>query len=181
MNTAVVVPLKRFDRAKSRLRLHLDLDVTAIVEGLARGVLLSARPRPVIIVSEDHELASFAASLDAELLLSSSSTLNEAIQSAYQSLGTRFDQLIVAHGDLRFPDGLGTIDHEPGITMFADHHGHGTNVMVLPTHLDFHFAYGPGSLDHHLNEARRLGVAHRVERASLWRFDVDEPEDLTIS
>jgi 2-phospho-L-lactate guanylyltransferase len=179
MSTAVVVPLKRFDRAKSRLRNNRDLDVTAIVEELARGVIVSARPRPVIIVSEDEELAAFAASLDVELLLSTSTTLNEALQTAYRSLNERFEQLIIAHGDLRSPEGLGSFETESGITLFADHHGEGTNVMVVPTNLDFHFAYGPGSLGRHLNEARRLAVAHRVDRASPWRFDVDEPDDLT--
>jgi 2-phospho-L-lactate guanylyltransferase len=179
MSTAVVVPLKRFDRAKSRLRLNRDLDVTAIVEQLARGVILSCRPRPVFIVSEDVDLAAFAASLDVELLLSSSATLNEALQTAYESLGDRFDRLIIAHGDLRFPEGLGSFEFEAGITLFADHHGEGTNVMVVPAQLDFHFAYGPGSLHHHADEARRLGVAHRVDLTSSWRFDVDELDDLT--
>jgi 2-phospho-L-lactate guanylyltransferase len=179
MSTAVVVPLKRFDRAKSRLRLNGDLDVTAIVEALARGVIVSARPRPVIIVSEDVELAAFATSLNVELMLSASTTLNEAVQGAYSSLSDRFDQLIIAHGDLRTPDGLGSFEPEPGITLIADHHGEGTNVLVLPANLDFRFAYGPGSLARHLDEARRLGVAHRIERLSPWRFDVDEPDDLT--
>ena len=116
MSTAVVVPLKRFDRAKSRLRRNGDLDVTAIVEALARGVIVSARPRPVIIVSEDVELAAFATSLNVELMLSASTTLNEAVQGAYSSLSDRFDQLIIAHGDLRTPDGLGSFEPEPGIT-----------------------------------------------------------------
>jgi 2-phospho-L-lactate guanylyltransferase len=179
MNTAVVVPLKRFDRAKSRLRQDLDLDVAAIVEELARGVVLSCWPRPVIIVSEDEDLAAFAASLEVELLLSSSTGLNEALQTAYEMLGDRFDRLIIAHGDLRFPEGLGVFEPEPGITLFGDHHGEGTNVMTLPVGLDFHFAYGPGSLRHHASEARRLDVAHRIDLTSSWRFDVDEPGDLT--
>jgi len=179
MSTAVVVPLKRFDRAKTRLRQNPDLDVTAIVERLARGVILSSQPRPVIIVSEDEDLAAFATSLGIELLLSSSTTLNEAIQSAYDSLGERFERLIIAHGDLRFPEGLGSFKPEPGITLFADHYGEGTNVVVLPSHLDFRFAYGPGSLRRHADEARRIGVAHRIELASPWRFDVDEADDLT--
>ena len=179
MNSVVVVPLKRFDRAKSRLRQNRDIDVTFIVEQLARGVILASRPRPVVIVSEDEELAPFAASLDAELLLSTSTSLNEAVQTAYQSLGDRFEQLIIAHGDLRFPEGLGSFELEPGITLIADHFGEGTNVMVIPAKLDFRFAYGPGSLRRHIEEARRVGVAHRVELTSAWRFDVDEPEDLS--
>ncbi len=178
MNTAVVVPLKRFDHAKSRLRHNRELDVTAIVEELARGVILSARPRPVIIVSEDDELAPFAAAFGVELLRSTSTGLNQALQAAYASLGDRFDALIIAHGDLRFPEGLGSFEPEPGITLFADHHGEGTNVMALPVDLDFHFAYGPGSLQRHAREARRLGIEHRIDLASPWRFDVDEPEDL---
>jgi 2-phospho-L-lactate guanylyltransferase len=181
MSTAVVVPLKRFDRAKSRLRENRHLDVSAIVEDLARGVIISSRPRPIIIVSEDEELATFATSLGAELLLTSSTSLSEALQSAYESLSNRFDRLIIAHGDLRDPEGLGSFEPQVGITLFADHHGEGTNVMVIPANLSFHFAYGPGSLGRHLAEARRLNVAHRVDRLSPWRFDVDEPDDLASS
>ena len=179
MTTAVVIPLKRFDRAKSRLRLQHDLDVTALVEQLARGVILNCHPRPVVIVSEDEDLAPFATALGAELLLSSATSLNEALQTAYESLSDRFDQLIIAHGDLRFPQGLGDFHFDPGVTLFADHHGEGTNVMVIPVNLDFHFAYGPGSLRRHAAEARRLAVAHRVDLTSPWRFDVDEADDLT--
>ncbi len=178
MSTAVVVPLKRFDRAKSRLRSNGKVDVTAVVERLARGVILSCRPRPVIIVSEDEDLATFAASLGVELLLSSSTSLNEAMQTAYESLADRFDQLIIAHGDLRFPEHLGTFEGQSGITLFADHHGEGTNVMVIPPHLDFHFSYGPGSLHRHADEARRLGVACHIDLTSSWRYDVDELDDL---
>jgi 2-phospho-L-lactate guanylyltransferase len=178
MSTAVVVPLKRFDRAKSRLRHTRHLDVTSIVEELARGVIVSAQPREVIIVSEDKELSAFATSLGAELLLSTSTSLNAALQSAYESLSHRFDRLIIAHGDLRFPEGLGSFAPDAGITLFADHHGAGTNVMVIPSRLDFRFAYGPHSLQLHADEARRLGVPHRIDLTSLWRFDVDEPDDL---
>lgn len=180
MSIAVVVPLKRFDRAKSRLRRDRDLNVTAIVENLARGVIASAQPLPVVIVSEDEELSTFGASLGVEVMLTASSTLNEALQTAYRLLSDRYDRLIVAHGDLRSPDGLSDLRPEPGITLFADRHGEGTNVMILPTKLDFHFAYGPGSLRRHVNEARRLGVVHRVNLTSPWRFDVDEPDDLTV-
>ncbi|HEV3187264.1 MAG TPA: hypothetical protein VGZ04_04365 [Acidimicrobiales bacterium] len=178
MTEAIVVPLKRFDRAKERLRRDDTLDVAVIAETLARGVIASSRPRTVVVVSEDADVTNFALSLDAEVWSSSASTLNDAVQGAYDGLVDRFDQLIIVHGDLRFPEGLGTFELEPGITFFADHLGVGTNVMVIPTGLDFHFAYGTDSLRLHVDEAQRLNVPFRVVTTSPWRFDVDEPGDL---
>lgn len=178
MSEAVVVPLKRFDRAKARLRRDSTLDVTRIVEELARRVILSSQPRPVIVVSEDPELKEFATSLGAEMISSSSTSLNEAIQLAYRALGTRFERLIIAHGDLRDPEGLGTFEPECDLTFYGDHREDGTNVIVLPTRLDFHFSYGPQSLRRHVAEAERLGLSYCVNTTSAWRFDIDEPDDL---
>lgn len=178
MNAAVVVPLKRFDRAKARLRRDRNLDVTSIVEGLARGVILASHPRPVVVVSEDPELEVFASSLGAELLLTSSSNLNEAAQAAYDALAPRFERLIIAHGDLLEPDGLGTFEPECDVTFYGDRRADGTNVVSLPTGLDFHFAYGPQSLDRHVREAKRLQLSYCVNISSPWRFDVDVPGDL---
>lgn len=173
-----MVPLKRFDRAKERLRGDADLDVATIAEDLARGVLASCHPRTVVVVSEDPDVTSFAQSMGADVWSSTALNLNEAVQGAYEGLRERFDLLIVVHGDLRYPKGLGDFVFERGITFFADHHGEGTNVLVIPTGLDFHFAYGPDSLRRHVDEAKRLRVHYQVVTSSPWRFDVDEPSDL---
>jgi 2-phospho-L-lactate guanylyltransferase (CobY/MobA/RfbA family) len=116
--------------------------------------------------------------MGAEVRRTGATGLNEVVQDAYRGLARRFARLIVVHGDLRQPEGLGTVDFAPGITLFADHHGQGTNVLVVPTGLDFHFAYGSNSLARHREQAERLGVAHRVITDSPWRFDVDERSDL---
>jgi 2-phospho-L-lactate guanylyltransferase len=178
MTEAIVVPLKRFDRAKERLRRDADLDVATIAEDLARGVLSCSQPRTVIVVSEDADVTHFAATHGAEVWSSTASDLNDAVQGAYEGLRERFDRLIIVHGDLRYPEGLGSFDPLPGITFFADHHGEGTNVMVIPTGLDFHFAYGTNSLRRHVDEAERLNSNYHVITTSPWRFDVDEPSDL---
>lgn len=178
MNDAVVIPLKPFDLAKARLRRGGARNVAALAEDLARGVVAAAAPRSVIVLSEDPRVTAFARSLGVEVRESRATSLNDAVQGAYADLGTRLDRLIVAHGDLRNPEGIGALDPAPGITLYADHLGVGTNVLVLPTGLDFHFAYGRASLEQHVNEARRLGVVYRVEWSSPWRFDVDELEDL---
>ena len=177
MTEAIVVPLKRFDRAKERLRRDAELDVATIAEDLARGVLTSSRPRTIIVVSEDPDVTRFAESQGAEVWASTASNLNDAVQGAYTGLSDRFDRLIIVHGDLRHPEGLGTFEPLPGVTFFADHHGSGTNVLVIPTGLDFHFAYGTDSLRRHVDEAQRLNATYHVVTTSPWRFDVDEPSD----
>jgi len=178
MAEAVVVPLKRFGVAKGRLRKAPNLDAAAIAEELARGVIASSAPRHVIVLSEDRGVTAFALSLGAEVRESGAMSLNEAVAGAYQELRHRFNRLIIAHGDLAQPAGLGTFEPGAGITLFADRHGMGTNVTVLPTGLDFRFGFGPGSLRRHVAEAERLKVEFRVIVDSPWRFDVDEPGDL---
>lgn len=178
MNAAVVIPLKRFDLAKDRLRRNDDLDVTSIARDLAQGVIEASAPRPVIVVSEDSIVADFASSLGAEVWHSDATGLNEAVQGAYRGLTGRFERLIIAHGDLRLPEGLGVVDFDPGLTLYADHHGTGTNVLVIPTGLDFRFAYGANSLARHIDQAERLELTLRVVTDSPWRFDVDERSDL---
>jgi 2-phospho-L-lactate guanylyltransferase len=175
---AIVIPLKQFDLAKDRLRQGADLDVTALAEELARGVLLQSRPRHVIVLSEHPDVSLFASAAGAEVWSSRATNLNEAVQDAYRGLADRFERLIIVHGDLRQPEGLGDFLPEPGITIVTDHRGEGTNVLVVPTGLDFHFAYGSQSRLRHAEQAERLGVAYRVVTDSPWRFDVDELSDL---
>jgi 2-phospho-L-lactate guanylyltransferase len=178
MSEAVIVPLKRFDLAKYRLRRDDDLDVTGIAKVLAQGVIEASAPRHVIVVSEDLDVADFASSLGAEIWHSNASGLNQAVQGAYEGLQGRFERLIVAHGDLRLPAGLGLVDVDTGLTFYADHHGTGTNVVIISTGLDFRFAYGANSLARHVEEAERLDLTYRVITDSPWRFDVDERSDL---
>lgn len=170
--------MKRFDVAKERLRLGGVVDVTSLARSLAASVLQASAPRPVVVVSESDDVSEFAQERGAEVLRLRSAGLNAAMRAAYETLAVRFDFLILAHGDLRFPEGLGTFNFEPGITIVTDHHGEGTNVLALPAGLDFHFAYGPGSRRRHAQEAQRLGLEFRVIADSPWRFDVDEAGDL---
>jgi 2-phospho-L-lactate guanylyltransferase len=175
---AFVIPLKRFDLAKERLRVDNVAAVTELAEELATQVVLSCRPRHTIVLSESDEITAFATALDCEVLQSDAAGLNDAVQRAYGALGSRFERLIVVHGDLRDPHGLGNFDPDDDVTIVTDHHGLGTNVLSLPTRLDFHFAYGADSASLHQREAERLARHVTVIRDSPWRFDVDEAGDL---
>jgi 2-phospho-L-lactate guanylyltransferase len=173
-----VVPLKRFDLAKNRLRLGEVDGVTGLARDLATLVVRSCAPGHVIVLSESSAISDFARDLDVEVLESDAADLNGAVQNAYDCLGSRFDRLIVVHGDLQNPVGLNEFEPEDGVTIITDHHGRGTNVLVVPTGIDFHFQYGESSAIAHEREATRLGVARHLITDSPWRFDVDEPADL---
>jgi len=177
---AFVIPLKRFDLAKERLRVNNATAVTELAQHLATQVIVSCAPRHTIVLSESDEISDFATAHDCEVLRSDATDLNDAVQRAYRALHGRFERLIIVHGDLRHPEGLGAFDPGPGVTIVTDHHGRGTNVLALPTGLDFHFAYGPMSASLHRAEAERLGCRVTSITDSPWRFDVDEPHDLEL-
>lgn len=173
-----VVPIKSFKVAKGRLRRGGISDVTSLARELALGVLENCSPRHVIVLSESSDVTNFARSFDTEVLESTASSLNGAVQNAFRKLSSRFERLIIVHGDLRQPDGLGDFMPDRGVTIVTDHRGVGTNVLVVPTDIDFRFQYGSNSAFLHTREAQRLDVAVNLITDSRWRFDVDEPSDL---
>ena len=175
---AVLVPLKGFHLAKSRLRRGGVENVDDLTRSLARTVLSACDPRPVFVACESTEVALFARECRAGVILSHCTDLNGAVAHAYQQLGDDFERLIIAHGDLRDPRGLGSFTPREGVTIYADSHGMGTNVLVLPTKLTFEFHFGSRSAQAHENEAKRLGLAVYTDFESPWRFDIDEPGDL---
>jgi 2-phospho-L-lactate guanylyltransferase len=175
---AFVIPLKRFDLAKERLRVNNAASVTDLAQQLATRVIEACAPRHTIVLSESDAISEFASALGCDVLRSDATGLNDAVQRAYGALQSRFERLIIVHGDLRDPEGLGSFEPGAGITIVTDHHGLGTNVMAVPTGLDFHFAYGANSASLHRQEAERIGCPLTVVTDSPWRFDVDEPEDL---
>ncbi|HEY5120744.1 MAG TPA: hypothetical protein VII84_04130, partial [Acidimicrobiales bacterium] len=82
------------------------------------------------------------------------------------------------HGDIRNPRGLSDFTPREGVTVVTDARRSGTNVLALPTGLDFTFHFGIASATAHEHEAKRLGIDVHVDFESPWRFDVDEPGDL---
>ncbi len=174
----VLVPLKRFDLAKVRLRQSGSVDATTIAHDLALAVIEACRPRRVVVVGESSQLSEFAAEQGVAYFESAAADLNGAVQRAYDHLVSASQRVFVVHGDLRDPEGLGTFNPDDGVTVVTDHHGTGTTVLVLPGGLDFRFHYGPDSAQLHQGEAHRLGVTLRVIEDSPWAWDIDEVDDL---
>ena len=175
----VLIPVKSFSLAKGRLRQHLGEEAaTALARSLATAVVRAAHPRSVVVVTNDHDVSEWAVSLGARVVLQHAEGLNAGVHEAYQSVSSGTDHVIIAHGDLADPQGLGSFAIDDGITLFSDHHGTGTNVLALPSGLDFAFHYGPDSLRRHVAEAERLQLKFSVVSDSPWAFDIDEVEDL---
>jgi 2-phospho-L-lactate guanylyltransferase len=179
---AVVIPIKAFGSAKTRLRDFLGDEVASdLARDLAIAVIDAAAPRTCIVVCDDDEIAEVSMRRGAEPLRTETSGLNGSLQEAYGTLGERFDLVVIAHADIAEPSGLGTFEPDEGVTVVTDRHGLGTNVLALPTRTEYRFSFGDGSAARHVAEAARLDLACRVVTDSPWGLDIDGPEDLAAA
>lgn len=181
MSAAVLVPIKAFGSAKGRLAPVLDAAARAdLARRMAVQVLVAAGPLPVLVVTDDDDVAAFAVEHGASVLRDPGTGLDAAVDAGVQHLAAAgFDEVVVCHADLPFAAGLAALTGALGAcTLVPDRRDDGTNVVVVPAGAGFRFAYGPGSFARHVAEADRLGLVVRAVRDSRLGWDVDVPEDL---
>lgn len=176
----VLIPLKGFDVAKERLASALDDGERAdLARRMADIVVDAAAPLPVVIVTDDTGVASWADRRGARLIWRPSRGLNDAVQHSVAKLATEgIDRVVVAHGDLPRAHDLAALAEFVGVTMVPDRRDDGTNVLCVPASAGFRFHYGPGSFTLHRTEAARLGLPTRIVRDAALAWDIDLPEDL---
>ncbi len=181
----VIVPVKSFTSAKQRLADVLEPTARQqLAAQLATGVIRAAAPWPVIVVSGDAEVAAFAHSHHAHSIDDPKQGLNAAVRAGVDAAASQgATRVVIVHADLplafRLPERLslrGLAADEALIV--PDRHLSGTNVLSLPTPLEFAFHYGPGSFQLHCQEASRnhLNVVER--RDQQLALDIDTPSDL---
>ncbi len=177
---AVMIPIKSFASAKIRLSTVLDSNARAnLAKELATSVVSACLETPVFIACEDDAVESWARNLGAEILRNPSEGLNEAVDFGFRSLKDRgFESVLITHGDLVYPAGLLSLFEMEEIVIVPDSELDGTNVLVLPTNIDFEFSYGPGSYTRHLKSATMLEAEVLVVADSPFSFDIDGPDDL---
>lgn len=178
----VLVPVKAFANAKVRLAPALPPAERAhLARVMAERVLLAARPLPVTVVCDDAEVASWARRRGAAVISQPGKGLNRAVTEGVTQLGiSGAERVTVVHADLPLAEDLTWPGRFGGVTLVPDRHRDGTNVASIPARCGFRFAYGPGSLDRHLHEARRLGLPVRVVEETSLSWDVDVPDDLDL-
>ncbi|MGI9607103.1 MAG: 2-phospho-L-lactate guanylyltransferase [Acidimicrobiales bacterium] len=179
---AVLVPLRSLREGKLRLASVRSADERAdLIESMARAVIEAAHDMPVLVVHDEPAVADWAQALGADTIRGSEPGLNRAVAEGHRLLRSRgHDLTIVAHADLPFARDLRPIAEGDGITLVPDRLRDGTNVMAVPTDLDFDFSYGPGSFSMHLKLAQQSGrEVHVIDDPDL-SLDIDHPDDLDL-
>jgi len=178
----VVVPIRSFIGAKARLADHLDESARASAfRQMADRVIDAASPMPVVVVTSAPEVRTWAQARGVEVIDDPGSLDSAASVGAEHLRASGIVRAVIAHADLPRARSLAPVAADlegPVVVLVPCHREDGTNVLSVPTDLGFRFAYGPGSFQRHLAEARRLGVDSRVIRPSDLIIDVDTPDDL---
>ncbi len=187
---SLVVPIRRFDDAKSRLAEVLSPgDRRQLAISCARGVLRSIPGADVFVVCDDDEVAAFAHESGATAIVVDAEGLNASLTAALpRVIAERPDQpVLVAHADLPFGRRLGELWNDIGadlpaesVVIVPDGRHDGSNVVVIGVAVlsAWRFAYGVGSFETHRAHARGLGIEPLVVDDELLSLDLDTPSDL---
>jgi 2-phospho-L-lactate guanylyltransferase len=189
--TAVVIPVRAFEDAKSRLGAVLDPEERRdLVERLLRRTVHAALSTPgvadVVVISPDPEVLDVARGADARGVAQRSRGLNPALHEAREAIGA--DRMLVLPADLplvtpealaallRAGDGAGT----PSVVLAPDRHGRGTNALLLDPPDVIDPAFGVSSRSGHAWLASSADAAY-VEAGEDLALDVDTPDDLLLA
>ena len=183
-----VVPIKRLDEAKGRLRPRLDGDErAALVIDLLRATLRTLEASGVVaervVVSPDERALAVARAAGGRALRQHGGGLNAALTAARAATPAGTTLLIVP-GDLpllRPGDILAALalaGAAPSVVIAPDRAEHGTNLLLLRPAGELPFLFGPWSFRRHQAAARALNLAARVYHSPGTAFDLDTPDDL---
>lgn len=193
MRRRVIVPIRSFSRAKSRLASVLDDGQRlTLARTCAERVLTEAGIERSVVVCDDPEVATWAADLGVDVVIVESTGLNPALQEAVPRILATWQpsEVVVVHADLVFPDALHDLDAIAPesddmlarVVVIPDRHRDGTNVLALGSAVvaRWRFAYGPGSFLAHCDLARLLDADLRIVEHPDLAIDLDTPDDLAI-
>ena len=189
-HVALIVPVRGFDDAKSRLSSVLNPSQRrALAQNCARGVLTRSASCSRFVVCDDDDVAQWALSCDATPIRVTARGLNDSLTQSIPLISNHspIDLFLVSHADLplsapldRLIESLQTHDHETSIIICPDRHHDGTNVLGIPASLigGWKFQYGQGSFAQHLHQAKASHLPIRVIDDPQLGLDLDTADDL---
>lgn len=191
LNLKLIIPVKPFRQAKSRLAPAVRKPVRAT---LARALLTRTldtlnvergkRNVECIVISRDLMALNLARCKGATALLESGYDLNSALVEARNwAMQNGADAILALPADLpllTLDDVKAMIElaREPACAVIApDRSERGTNALLLRPPDALHFAFGSGSFDEHCAQAETSNVRLHVYRSPTIAFDLDTPKD----
>jgi len=185
MGLRILIPCKPLASGKTRLAAVLPEQERAALCAslLAQTIALAAGIAPTTVVTSDPAAAAICRRHHAQVFAEPPrADLNTALAAAYRDFPPR-DAVLVLPIDLPLLTSatvLRVCAEEDLMTIVPDRLQSGTNLMLLPRHLNrrFRFRYGVDSFDRHRAEAQRLGLSCRVCLFADAAFDLDTPDDL---
>jgi 2-phospho-L-lactate guanylyltransferase len=191
MRTLAILPVKRFELAKTRLSKQLQPPQRrALAEAMVVDVLRALTATPalaaVVLVTNESSVAAVGEAHGATVLADPS----ESGQSAAALVGVRYAiaggyaRALLVPGDCPALDGAtvaALLEHAappPAVTIVSDRHGSGTNALLLTPPDAIEPAFGPDSFARHARAAARAGAAWRVASPPGLLLDIDTPDDL---
>ncbi len=182
----VVIPIKSFTTAKARLSPTIDATTRAdLARQMSHHVLSQLTGLDVAVVGSDPEVQELAHRFGADILLDNGGGLNVALTSAVSTLRERgVSRVTIVHADLPNATPLRPILESARLQprevfVIPDRHLDGTNVLSIPTGVEFALQYGARSFGLHLNEALRHRLRTVVVRDRGFGHDIDIPTDLS--
>lgn len=180
----ILIPVKGFHSGKSRLSAMLSPgERAALCRKMFERTLEVTRPLSarLAVVTADDEVAVLAEKRGALVLRDPGLGLNAGLTEGARLLSHE-GPLAILPTDLPglTSERLAPLLALPDVVLVPDRHGDGTNLMVLPSAVRsiFAFAYGPGSLARHRQEALRLGQTVSIRPDPILGHDIDTEEDL---
>ncbi len=193
MNIWAIVPIKPFNRSKSRLAKVLSpeqraslaermfrhtLEVLTSVQQIA-GTLVISRDTGALAIARDYGVHTVQESGAPEL--------NAALLRASQVIGSQgVDGVFVMPADIPFvnAEDIQEILHlgryNMTVVLAPDRNDEGTNgLLVNPPGL-IPFAFGVGSFRRHMIEADEAGATVKIYRSEQIALDIDVPDDLAL-
>jgi len=190
MTVFVIIPVKKLDRAKSRLSPLLTDDerkqfCLKMLEDVLRTVKSTRRINEIVVISRDPEVLQIAKNFDATLLKERKTGLNQAVSEAVEWCIERgatsvlvlpADIPLVAPTDL---DKMLMLGERSSMVISSSKSGKGTNALLLTPPNASPTFYGPHSFQRHIEEASKRKISLRRFRSSRIALDIDTVEDLT--
>lgn len=191
MSLWVIIPVKPFVRAKSRLSAALTPEERSkLAEALLRHVLSVVRDVPqvsgTLVISRDTKVLAIARDYGAHTVQESGAPeLNNALMRATQVIASW-----KGGGVLILPADLPLLEREDIVAMVelgrprntvviaTDANEDGTNAMLVRPPGLIPYSYGPGSFERHKTAAEEIGATVKIYRSDRLALDIDLPEDL---